>query len=796
MKQKTFADLSVTRKLRHLQVFTVGLALIFTLLISSFSGFWEARRQILVDIESTGNMIGFNAAAALLFNDSKSAADILAALYTKPTIIAAQLYTVEGKAFALYCSENCPSVLPNSLTEAEESLKQNNLFALTHRVIQPINQNADKAGYLYMVIDLRPMWWRLFNNFCQISLVMLIAFFISSFYGRRLATLISAPLIRLALLAQQVSRDKNYTVRAKGESKDEIGQLVKSFNRMIGQVHERDVALEKQRGFLEEEVERRTADLRLSVAEAQLANSAKSQFLATMSHEIRTPMNGVMGMTELLLGTELTTTQRQYAETVFRSADSLLNIINEILDFSKIEAGKLELEEIDFTLKDLVDQLMALFSELAHSKNIGLSFDIDANVPDALRGDPFRLRQVLTNLLSNAIKFTHLGSVRLHIVKVDDKEAGLNNGTLFDFHVSDTGIGITQEAMPRLFKSFSQADGSTTRKYGGSGLGLAISKELTELMGGTIIVQSNPGQNTVFTVRLPLGKALLAPVPATIHWQSGLLGRHELLEEHHEIGSPPFILDGIHVLLAEDNPVNQKIAEAMLNFLGCRVEIAVNGLDALTLFKQSDYDLILMDCMMPEMDGYTATREIRSLETASGNRPVPILALTANAMAGDREKCLSAGMTDYLAKPILLDSLRDKICDMLESRTIRHVTDNLSNQTAGIVRFDPASLNTLRHLGGGSLMSNLLQLFQHSATEHIEKLHEGFLQQDMQAVHHAAHTLKSAAANVGALHLAELAREIELAAQAGTLIFAIKQVENLNAEFQQVLPMILQEDLS
>jgi signal transduction histidine kinase/DNA-binding response OmpR family regulator len=870
---------------------------------------------MLADVASTANMIGFNAAAALLFNDSRSATDILAALRGKPDVIAARLYTLEGVPFAHYIAANHSFTFPGSLSEAETQMQQKRIMLLVHRVIQPIHQNGDIAGYLYLAVDLRPMWWGVFSNFGQISLVMLLAFLLSVLYGQRLAALISAPLIRLSLLAQQVSREKNYSLRAKGESEDEIGQLVKSFNRMITQVQERDAQLEKHRDRLESEVEIRTADLRNAVVEAQAANIAKSQFLATMSHEIRTPMYGVLGMTELLLGSELTLTQRQYAETVFSSADSLMTIINDILDFSKIEAGKLELEEIDFNLNELIDQLAALFFERIHDKNIELSFDIDPAVPNEVRGDPYRLRQVLTNLLDNAIKFTGAGSVRLHISLASAEQCGLSNEVGLNFHVSDTGVGIAQDAMSKLFKSFSQADGSTTRKYGGTGLGLVICKELSELMGGTIRVQSKPGEGAVFIVQIPLRKAL-APIPAKACQDKILHGKHALIVEDNPInakiltnhlfsfgmsycvaengaraleildqaarlgqsydialvdmkmlgmngvelsqhirndarfakigiviitssayegelasirasgcdlylykplrkralqdallslmakkqasGDRQIRLQGLRVLLAEDNSVNQEVGKAMLNAMGCSVEVAVNGLEALNIFKCGKIDLILMDCMMPEMDGYTATREIRLLEKAVGDSHIPILALTASAMQGDREKCLAAGMNDYLTKPFLQQALRNRIVALLKSTTtgITSESGNLSSQITDTVSFDPTPLNTLRTMGGDALVSNLLQLFRSSAAQQIEKLQAGMLEQNCDAVRHAAHSLKSAAANVGCLYLSELARNIEHAAGDGTLKFDKQLVENLKIEFHKVLQTTSQQGVS
>jgi two-component system, sensor histidine kinase and response regulator len=373
---------------------------------------------------------------------------------------------------------------------------------------------------------------------------------------------------------------------------------------------------------------------------ALAANDAKSGFLANMSHEIRTPMNGVIGMIDLLLGTSLTNGQRQFAQTIQSSAYSLLLIINDILDFSKIEAGKMTFEKIDFDLFEVIKNTIDLMATAAHGKGLNLRHQIKENTATNLVGDPTRLRQVLLNLLNNAIKFSEKGEVFLEIVQVSEifQEVELS------FQVHDTGIGMSEEAQAKLFRSFTQADTSTTRKYGGTGLGLAICRKLVELMGGSIQATSVLGKGSVFSFNLQFTKQRAAVSN----------GVALAVSEPYDTESPTFRakLNGARILLAEDGKTNQLVAVQVLQKLGYAADIALNGLEAVEAWQQNSYDIILMDCHMPEMDGYAATRKIRQIEAEGNLRPTKIIAMTASAMLGDRELCIAAGMDDYTTKPV------------------------------------------------------------------------------------------------------------------------------------------------
>ncbi|HEY7120875.1 MAG TPA: ATP-binding protein [Tepidisphaeraceae bacterium] len=768
-------DLSLTRKLTLINLLATALALVLACALFMAVDVMTYRDGMVDDASVCADLVGQNSTAAISFNEPGSAAEILGSLRADPHVRAARLYTSDGKPFVTYRSPHCSLPIPDAVPAFAHRFSSERL-----ELLRPIQLNGQPVCTVYLCTDLEAFYSRIRWYAGILAMVFLVALAAALAVGKVLQRHITGPVLHLARTARAVSADKNYTLRAKKRGDDELGQLTDDFNGMLEQIRVRDAELQANRDHLEEQVAVRTEELlelnaQLTGARdaAEAANHAKSSFLANMSHEIRTPMTAILGYADLLLEPGQGASDRlNYVQTIRRNSHHLLAIINDVLDISKIEAGKMTVERVACCPAQVVADVASLMRVKASEKDLSFEVAFDGPIPATIRSDPTRLRQILLNLVGNAVKFTQRGGITVRVRLDPDHDQRLR------LAVEDTGVGIAPEQQGKLFQPFSQADASTTRKFGGTGLGLTISRHLAEMLGGHITLDSRPGRGSTFELSVDTGP--LEGVTLYEGLQESAFPPCAQAPSQSQTPAVPAArrLSG-HILLAEDGIDNQNLISHHLRRAGAQVTIADNGARAVEIAVEAaragvPFGLIFMDMQMPELDGYGATAKLRSRGYGG-----PIVALTAHAMASDRQKCLLAGCTDYLTKPVD----RDLLIAMAEQYLSDHGTkpsEAAAPASATDAGGDAGTTVIRSQYADDPAMTGLVADFVAALPERVLQMEALVREPELKQLRQAIHQLKGAGGGYGYPDITRLAADAERAIDAGAALHAVgREVDEL-----------------
>ncbi|WP_461833802.1 ATP-binding protein [Desulfothermus sp.] len=909
IKAINFKNLSIKDKIVRLIFLITGICVILSSVILTIYVSVSTIYTKKENLKLLTTVVGNNCVGAILFNDKEYANELLKGFLSIDDLRFVAILDKDFRLFTYYINKKRLAKKYQSNKKLFKSIESivkktsfiKDIFNNQLNVYHSIVFQQELIGYIVVSTSINSIYKELFVIWAVFLVVSVLSIILGYFLANRLHGVISDPINKLYDKMHYISKSKDYSLRVQKTQEDEIGALIDMFNEMISQIQKRDMELEEHRGRLEEMVEARTKELlninktlnetvkelKKAKTKAEEAAKAKTIFLANMSHEIRTPLNGIIGMVELLKHTKLDSRQLHYLNTIEKSGNTLLALINDILDYSKIDANKMDFHPDVFDLWSCTEDVIKTFLPQSLEKGLDIDLNISEEVPRYVIGDEARVKQILINLVGNAIKFTNQGRVLVEL-KIKSKEKDIN---LIEIVVEDTGIGIPDNKQDTIFEPFKQIDEGWSRKFQGSGLGLAITKNLVDLMGGDISLKSTVGKGTVFKVTLPFKRSnrideykdkykytgfcfyLLAPVETDLKAFKRILGylgiEYEIileediytidnskgvlvldidiakmytdelsfLENSHSIlgivlissfgqnvdeklqqfkfmlNRPILFQDSIkliktltskdkkgeqdeyakkidlsdkRILVVEDNEVNLEYLVDLLKMFNVRVITANNGKDAIEILKEQKVDLVFMDCQMPEMDGFKATKIIRKFEKQGKlpSRYTPIVALTAYALKGDREKCILAGMDDYVSKPfnaldiqkIMFKFLRGKSLELKDLSGTYQDTEDFHS-----ILNDPP-LEELRKVGGEKVVKKIVGMFISKVPQLISDLQTAYQDGDIQKFNNLVHSLKSSSATVGAYRVSHLASELQDLTRNKT-----RNIQDLREKFEKLI---------